>query len=127
MSILEGISLKTSFIPDDASLDDVALILAESDTGVVGITSDGLAAGTLTAHDLVIRAVALGRDLSKVRARDLLDRPPVTVEWPSNDSDLLDAAILMSRTKAKHAIVTHSGVPIGVESFNALTRYTLDD
>ncbi|MDR3691595.1 MAG: CBS domain-containing protein [Fimbriimonas sp.] len=127
MNILESISRSTSFVPEDATLDDIALILAESSVGIVGITSGGMPVGTLSDRDLVSRAAALGRDLSKLRAKDLIDRQPVTIEWQSDDSDLMDAFILMCRSKAKHAVVMRSGIPFGVVSFSALTRHILVD
>jgi len=86
-----------------------------------------LPVGTLTDLDLVTRTASLGRDISQLRAKDLIDYRPVTIEWHSDDSDLIDAAILMRRIKARHAIVTQSGIPVGVVSFGALTRYALED
>jgi signal-transduction protein with cAMP-binding, CBS, and nucleotidyltransferase domain len=125
MSPLEKISEKTSFVPEDTPLSEVAFLVGTSDAGVVGIMREGTPVGTVSDHEIVTRAVALGRDLSRFRAKHVMEPKPVTLEWLADDSDLVDAAILMRRTKARHAIVTQNGKPIGIVSFNALTRCEL--
>jgi signal-transduction protein with cAMP-binding, CBS, and nucleotidyltransferase domain len=125
MSLLESIAQHTSFVPDDTPLSDVADHLAGSKAGVIGITRDGVAVGTITKDNMASHARAEGRDLSSYKANQVMEHGPVVVEWQSDDSELIDAAILMRRTKARHAIVTRSGIPVGVVSFTALSQYNL--
>ncbi len=127
MSLIESISQKTSFVPEDTPLGEVAFLIGSCDAGVVGVTRDGLPVGTISDHELVTRAVALGRDMSKYRASHVMEPKPIMVDWQSDDSDLIDAAILMRRTRARHAIVTRSGAPVGVVSLHDLTQYNLGD
>ena len=123
MSLVENISQSIHFVSEDTLLGDVAYFLAESDAGVIGITRDGIAVGTITDRELVTRAVALGRDLSKYKAKHVMERQPVTVEWSADDSDLIDATILMRRKKALNAIVIRGGLPVGVISIGSLSRH----
>ncbi len=121
MSALESLLHDTAFVSEDATLVEVALLLDQSVVGVIGVTRAGLPAGTITNHDFVKGATALGMDLANLRARDVMEEGPVILEWHSDYSDLIDAAILMRRVRARHAIVTRGGDPVGVVSFSALS------
>ena len=122
---LESISRRTSFVPEDMLMEEVANLIADSDAGVVGVTREGQAIGTITTHDLLTKAVALGHDLSMVRAKHVMTYRPTTIELPADDSDLIDAAINMQRNNAHYAIVTSGGAPIGVISYGVLMHYNL--
>ena len=122
MNLIESISQFTSFVPEDTSLGDIAFLLADSSVGVVGITRDGQPVGTISDVDIAIRAEGLGFALSDLRATEVIGQRPVLVEWQSDDSDLIDAAILMRRNESRHAVVMRDGAPFAVLSFAALAR-----
>ena len=127
MSLLESVSHSTSFVSEDTLLEEVAILISGSEPGVVGVTRDGQPVGTISRYDLQTDAIALGHDLSRFSAKHIMRRRPITIEWPTDDLNLIDAAINMQRSQALHAVVTKNGVPAGLISYGALMRYNLND
>ena len=127
MSLVKDITQNTSFVPEDMPLNEVAILVADSGAGVVGVTRDGRAVGTVTKDVLEARVLALGRDISSLKAKHVMEHRPITIEWLSDDSDLIDTAILMRRNRTSNAIVIRGGLPVGVVSYGALSRYNLGD
>ena len=125
MSLIQEISQHAEFVSGDTWLRDVAALMACSEAGVVGITRNGWPIGTITDHDLLKSAISLGRDLSKFRAKHVMELRPITIEWNSDSSDLIDAAIVMRRNHARNAIVMRGGIPVGIVSFSALCKCDL--
>lgn len=113
------------FISEETPLTDVAGRFVHGGATVVGVTRDGKAIGTITVEDLVNRAISRGKDLSKFQAKHVMERRPFIIDWPSDDSDLIDAAILMRREKVGNAIVTKEGIPCGFLSRGALNLLDL--
>jgi len=125
MSLLESVARRTSFVSEEMLLEEVASLIADSDAGVVGVTREGKIVGTITHHDLLTKTTALGHDLANARAKHVMSYRPTIIELSVDDSDLIDAAITMQRNNAHYAIVTSSGVPIGVISYGVLMHYNL--
>lgn len=62
-------------LPGETTLDQVAKQLAADDIGMVPIcNSEGRLKGVVTDRDIVVRAVAAGRDPSSVRAAEIADQ-----------------------------------------------------
>ena len=73
-------------IGPDATVRDVARLLADADIGAVPVVSDGKLAGIVTDRDLVVRVLAAGMGPDTTDGRDrvgrhLLRRHP-TRRWP---------------------------------------------
>lgn len=66
-------------LPLDAPLTEAARLMRDEDVGDVLVTHDGLLCGLLTDRDIVVRAVAEGRDLSGTRLADVCSAGVVTV------------------------------------------------
>jgi signal-transduction protein with cAMP-binding, CBS, and nucleotidyltransferase domain len=113
------------FVHEDTAAEDIARLLRESQAGVVPVVRSCRTVGTITDRDMVIRAIALGRDLSKCRAKHVMEARPVTIDWQSDDSTVIEAANLMRRHKIQRAIVTRDGLPAGVVSLRALGQLAL--
>ncbi len=67
----------------DTSLSDIARLMDENDCGeipVVESMDDRKVIGVVTDRDIVIRAVAQGRNASDMSAADVMSRSPVTVQ-----------------------------------------------
>ena len=83
---------------EDQTLTDVAKRLAELDVGAMPICgSDKRLKGMVTDRDIVVKALAQGKDVGSTRARDLAEGKPVTI----GADDSVEEAL---RTMKEHAI-----------------------
>jgi CBS domain-containing protein len=102
--------------PDD-TLADAARFMRDGDLGAVIVEREGRAAGILTDRDIVVRAIADGRDPSSTTAADVASPTPVTV---TPDADASEAARLMREHEVRRIVVEQDGRPAGIVSIGDL-------
>jgi len=89
--------------PVDARLGDVARQMLEHDCGAIPVLGfDGRPVGILTDRDIVVRAVAEGRNPLECSARDVMTGDLMTVR---PEDDLEEAAEQMQRRQVRRAVV----------------------
>jgi CBS domain-containing protein len=98
--------------PSD-TLADAARIMRDDDVGDVLVVENGRLAGIITDRDIVVRAVADGRDPSSVTVGDVMTRDPQTLT-PDQSED--DAVRLMREWDVRRAPVVQDGRPVGIVS-----------
>ncbi|HWM87293.1 MAG TPA: CBS domain-containing protein [Kofleriaceae bacterium] len=104
----------------DTSLRDVARIMKEKDIGdVLVVERGGRLCGIVTDRDLVVRAVAAGRDLESTRAGDICSDQLFTLE----PSSMVDQAVGLMREHAVRRVpVVDKGMPVGIVTMGDLAR-----
>lgn len=102
--------------PDD-TLTDAARAMREADVGTVVVTDDGTLQGLVTDRDLVVRALAEGRDPSRTPVRDVCSGDLVTV---GPDEEVQRVAATMRDRAVRRVPVVESGRPIGIVSIGDL-------
>ncbi len=104
-------------LPPSATLVEAALAMRGADTGDVVIALEGQARGIVTDRDIVIRAVAEGRDPAQVTVGEIATRDVESV----TSGDELEAAIrLMRERKFRRVPVVEEGQPVGILSIGDL-------
>ena len=88
----------------------VARRMKELDVGAVPVVEDDQLIGIITDRDIVIRAVAEGRDLLLEQVRDHLTPNPMTI---SPDADVQEASELMAREQIRRLPVVENGRLVG--------------
>jgi len=88
-SIKEVMTSQVKTCEPDATVMEVAKVMAQEDVGPVPIVEEGRLTGIVTDRDIVVRVVAEGRDPSSTTVGEIASRDLVTV---SPDDDL-DAAL----------------------------------
>ena len=96
--------------PND-SLQAVAVIMRDEDTGVVPIVENGRLVGVVTDRDIVIRCVAEGN--LKAKATDAASDDVVTV---TPDMSIADAAELMGEHQIRRLPVVEGDKLVGIVS-----------
>ena len=61
-----------AMVPPDASVQEVAQAMAETECRIVVVGRDGAIAGVLTEHDVLIRVVAAGLDPGRTRVAEVM-------------------------------------------------------
>ena len=102
--------------PTTATLTEVAKVMKDRDIGDVIVVDGDQIAGIVTDRDIVVRAVAEGRD-GQTTVADVCSSNVVTL---SPDDDLKKAAKLMRESDVRRLPVTEGGKPVGIVSLGDL-------
>ncbi|MCW2948034.1 MAG: putative signal transduction protein with domain [Actinoallomurus sp.] len=104
-------------LPLDAPLTEAARLMRDEAIGGVLVTQGDRLCGLLTDRDIVVRAVAEGRDLTGTRLAEVCSAGIVTV----SPDDGADAALRLMRELAIRRLpVVEDGRPVGIVSIRDL-------
>ena len=99
------------------TLVDAARQMADGDVGAVIVTDDGGIAGIITDRDIVVRAIAEGRDPGSTQVRDASTANPTTL---APDQSIDDAIRIMREQDIRRIPVVQDGRPVGILSIGDL-------
>ncbi len=116
-SIKEVMTADPHTISGDATLQDAAREMQSDDIGAVLVTDNGGVAGILTDRDIVVRAVAEGRDPSSTKVADVATRDVKTL---TPDSSVDDAIKIVREQNVRRIPVVEDGRPAGIVSIGDL-------
>lgn len=103
----------------DDKVSDIAKIMDFHDVGSVIITdAEGKPIGIITDMDIIKRVIAKNLNPYEVKAKDVMSQPLITVD---PDTDITDAAKLMSYYQVKRLGVMYKGMLVGVISSKDIT------
>jgi len=108
-------------LPMQAPVSEAARLMRERNIGDVLVTDNGRFCGIVTDRDIVVRAVAEGRNLGQTGVGDICSRETTTLA----PGDRADRAVQLMREKAIRRIpVVDGGRPVGIVSMGdlAVTR-----
>jgi CBS domain-containing protein len=94
-------------------LNEVAQVMESDDVGAVPLVEGDRLVGIVTDRDIVVRAIAKGKDPKGMPASEVSSRELVTVH---PDDDLSDALELMARHQVRRLAVTDDERLVGVVS-----------
>jgi len=102
----------------DATLREVAQLMRDKQIGDVLVTDDkGKLCGIVTDRDMVVRAIADGKDAQSTKVRDVCSEQIATLRPDAS----LDDAVQMMRDKAVRRVpVVRDDVPVGIVSIGDL-------
>ncbi|MEX0761396.1 MAG: CBS domain-containing protein [Dehalococcoidia bacterium] len=104
-------------LEDSSTALDAARAMRDADIGDVIVTSGGAVHGILTDRDIVVRAVAEGREPSSVRVGDICSSDLVTV---SPGDDAVEAVEMMRQKAIRRLPVVENGNAVGILSIGDL-------
>ncbi len=100
-----------------ASAADVARKMREVDSGAILVTEGDQLRGLVTDRDIVVRAVADGRDPSQVEVQEICS---AELEALSPEDDVERAVDLMRKRHVRRIPVVEGGHPVGIVSIGDL-------
>jgi CBS domain-containing protein len=104
-------------VEPDATLADAAKAMAQGDIGAVLVTEQGRVTGILTDRDIVVRAVAEGRDPSTTKVAAVCSSDPVTL---TVDQTVEDAIRVVHDHDVRRIPIVEDGRAAGVVSIGDL-------
>ena len=117
--IKEVMSASPIGLEDTATLSDAARAMRDGDFGSVVVLKDGSVCGVVTDRDIVIRAVAEGKDPESVKLGEICSGDVVTV-GPEQSVD--EAAELMRDKAVRRVPVVDKGRLVGIVSLGDLAK-----
>jgi CBS domain-containing protein len=116
-SIREVMTPNPKTVPGDATLQDAAREMKQ-DIGAVLVRDNGAVAGILTDRDIVVRAIAEGRDPSSTKVSDVATRDVKTLTPDSTVDEAI--RIVREQNVRRIPVVDESGRPQGIVSIGDL-------
>lgn len=117
-SIKDAMTTKPASLPASATVADAAHQMRELDIGDVLVEQEGRLAGIVTDRDIVVRAIAEGRDATSKLA-DIVS-PEVVCITAAESPD--DAIRLMRERSLRRVPVVENGRPVGIVSLGDLAE-----
>jgi CBS domain-containing protein len=115
-SIKDAMTTKPASLPATSTLADAAQQMRDLDIGDVLIEEGGRLTGIVTDRDLVVRAMAEGRDMTS-KLGDIVSSEVVCIA-PTDTAD--DVIRLMRERALRRVPVVENGKPIGIVSLGDL-------
>lgn len=113
MKVREIMTSNVATATPDNSLEEVAIMMRDEDTGAIPVLDGDELTGIITDRDIVIRALAEGKDAVETRVEDILTDNLETIE---PDSEVDEAADLMAQRQIRRLPVVENGKLLGVVS-----------
>jgi CBS domain-containing protein len=109
--VKELMSRDVKVVSPDMTIGEAAREMRDGDFGMLPVGEDDRVIGTLSDRDIVIRAVAEGRD-SGTRVRDIMSEG---VAWAYEDDSVEQAAVIMSERQVRRLpVVDRDGRLVGI-------------
>jgi CBS domain-containing protein len=109
-------------VSEKDSIQDVARIMKNQDTGVVPVVDGKKIVGLITDRDIVVRGIAEGRNLENVRVNDIMTRSVRTVR---EDADLSDVLRTMGDSEVRRVpVVNQQDELVGIVSIGDIATNT---
>jgi CBS domain-containing protein len=125
MQVSEIMTRDVEVIAPDTTLQQAAQRMADLDVGALPVCDGERLLGMVTDRDIVVRAVAAGRDPRQLRAREAMSEE---LRYAFEDQDVEEAARLMDEHQIRRLpILNRNKRLVGIVSLGDLAVRTGDD
>ena len=120
MNVSEVMTREPETLPPTATCGEAATLMKQEDCGSIPIVDGGRLLGIVTDRDIVIRAVAAGKDPKTTPVSAVMSADPVTV---SPDSSTAEASRIMAERQIRRLPVVSEGRLAGIVVIGQLARH----
>ncbi|MGI6685322.1 MAG: CBS domain-containing protein [Bacillota bacterium] len=117
MKVREIMTEDVITVSQDTGIQNVARLMKENDIGTVLVVEDRNVLGLITDRDIVIRAIAEGKNPTSTRARDVMSTDIILV---TPDTDAHEAAEIMAEHQIKRLPVVENDKLMGIVALGDL-------
>ena len=122
MLVRDVMSSPVITVNEDETVEKVAQLMDKYRLGCIIVTSkDGKPVGIITERDLVVRVLAKNLLSSKLKAKDVMSSPLMTI---GPDATISEAARMMSRLNIRRLGVVYRGELVGIISSKDILAVT---
>jgi CBS domain-containing protein len=111
MLVKDAMYRDVATIDGDSGLTEAAKLMFERKCGCLLVLESGKLSGIVTERDFVWKVVAKGLDSSKLRIREIMSSPVITID---PDTDLGEATQLMITHETRLLTVAKDGIIYGI-------------
>ena len=120
MQINEVLTPDPQSIGPDATLTQAAQMMRSLGVGMLPVCANGRLMGTITDHDIVVRALAAGVKPDNTAVRQTMTREAA---YCFDDEDVMEAALLMKHRQTRSLpVINRDQQLVGVVTLDDLTR-----
>jgi len=98
MRVKEAMHLGVEWVGPDTPISDIAKIMRQHDVGALPVGENDRLVGMVTDRDIICRGLAKTKDVSMLKARDVMTKGIICCR---EGSDLKDAVKLMEKKKVR--------------------------
>lgn len=110
MKVRDLMTTNVKWANQDQSIEEVARLLATSDIGSVPVCQGEQVLGIITDRDIIVRAIAQGKDPKTTKCSDIMSKNVKTV---TGDTDVHQASDLMAENQIRRLPVIENNRLIG--------------
>lgn len=111
MKVRDIMTTQVDVAESNSSLVQIAQMMKRDNVGAIPVCQGNKLLGILTDRDIVVRAVAEGKDLTSIKASEIMSGNPVSVE---PDADIHEASKIMSEKQIRRLPVIDNGKLVGM-------------
>ncbi len=126
MIVRDIMSVKVAWVAPNTPLVEVAKLMQREDIGSVPVCEQDRLQGIITDRDIVIRAIASGKNPNSLNVSDIMSTKVITV---SPDTDAHEASQIMAREQIRRLPVMENGKLVGIMALGdlAVERIHVDE
>jgi len=120
MKVREIMTTNVECVAPDAGVTDLASKMKTLDVGFIAICENDRLVGTVTDRDIVIRGIAGGKNISTLKARDVMTKE---IHWCFEDEDVKEVAKKMSEKEVRRMLILNKDKRlVGVVSIGDIAK-----
>ncbi|MDD2233938.1 MAG: CBS domain-containing protein [Desulfitobacteriaceae bacterium] len=126
MIVRDIMSENVVWVTPNTSLVEVARLMQKEDIGSVPVYEQNRLQGIITDRDMILRAIATGKNPNSLQANDIMSRNVVTV---SPDTDVHEASEIMAGKQIRRLPVMENNKLVGIIALGdlAVERIHVDE
>ena len=111
MKVKELMTPNPTVVKPDDNVAQAATLMKQEDCGALPVVTNGKLVGIVTDRDIVIRAIAAGKDPRSTKISEVMTADPSTIASGASDDE---AEKLMAKTQVRRLPVVDGGKLVGI-------------
>jgi len=120
MKVQEIMTTNVECVAPDTAVNELASKMKTLDVGFIAICENDRLVGTVTDRDIVIRGIASGKNISALKAKDVMTKD---IFWCFEDLDVKEVAKQMSEKEVRRMLILNKDKRlVGVVSIGDIAK-----